>query len=247
MNIFLSKLLTICMLFFISAVSMAQVKVAVNDTTYIYQQNPRLSDVLAPVAFEQQWYWPSSKLYKDQSSSVEKVRRDAIFSISNFAKDKDLDLSQVLSQVESWKLADRIKIPINFEHARFSLDKNPLFENGNYNLILAKRSTKIHFFGAMAQEQVVSYVDNACLSDYIPQLKKLKNAEHSFVYLLPNYSNNQDMLAIKAPVAYWNNQCVVPMPGSSIYVPLQENQMLRESARINQLIISLAQNRVVTL
>ncbi len=238
-------LFTIVLLSFASAFATADVKIVVNDTQYIFQQSPRLSDVLAPIALKQPWYWPASKLYKIKGFSSEKMRSDTIFALSNIAKSKDVELAPMLTQIESWQLAHRVKIPINFEHARFSLDKNPLFENGDYRIILSQRATHLHFFGALVQEQRLAYQENTCLSDYLPQLKTLKAAEKSFVYILPNYATSQDMLAVKAPIAYWNEQCVVPMPGASIYVPLQENQFFKGSTRINQQVISLAQDRVV--
>ena len=219
----------------------AQVDISINDKNIIYDANPRLAEVLETVANDMPWYWPSAQLFKLKVTEVE-LQRQALIKLleQNEGSDEQAIAHRTLmKQIKSWHLGDRISIKIDYDLARYSLNYNPRIENGKYLLTLSKRPTKLEVFGAVAAPISITYVENKCVKDLLNSITRLENADLNQVYIIAP-TGKIDI----APVAYWNHHCVIPMPGSAIYIPLQENQWFEHAKIINQKVSSLALNRI---
>jgi hypothetical protein len=225
-----------------SHVTHANVQIDINGSVYSYDSNPRLDQVLAPVADQDDWYWPNAQLFDLSRSAIEAQRNILIQRLINKGTTNNRlsgDYQKLINDIQSWRLADRIQINIDFDLARISLANNPKIENGNYLLTLSKRPEQLHIFGAVAAPRTITYPENTCIDEILTGIMRLDIADNSFVYLISPTGNVE-----KVPVAYWNKACAVPMPGSSIYIPIQEYQWLKSAALINQQVTSLAVNRI---
>ncbi|WP_371195225.1 capsule biosynthesis GfcC family protein [Glaciecola sp. SC05] len=222
--------------------SHANVQVEINGGVYVFEGNPRLAEVLAPLAQQQNWYWPSAQLFNLELSSVEKQRHELLQDLKDEATTDGVvnpNYQMLISEISNWRLADRIQIEIDFELARFSLAANPRFENGNYLLHLAQRPKYIYVFGAVQIPATLSSPDNQCLHSVIKDMVRLDIADPSYVYLILPTGKIE-----KVAVAYWNRGCVIAMPGSLVYVPIRESQWFNTAKIINQKVTALALNRV---
>jgi hypothetical protein len=226
----------------IANVSQANVNIQINQTQYSYLTQPRLNEILTPIEAAANWYWPSAQLFNLDKTAVEEQRQALISLLSNYAKQNDdsrATYAALIQQLQNWRLADRIQIKIDFELTRFSLEHNPRFEDGDYLLKLSTRPKNLYIFGAIDAPIVKTFSENSCLQDLLTDVNRLANADLNQVYLISPSGSVQSV-----PIAYWNSRCVVAMPGSSIYVPLQENQWFKQAKVINRQVASLAINRI---
>lgn len=225
-------------------VSVAQVKVQVNDYIYNFDRAPRMVDVLTPVANSEDWYWPNAQLFNLNAASVEQQRQGLIQALrkehgANKAKQEAYEA--LINQLSAWRLADHIQIKIDFDLARVSPKHNPRFDKGEYLLLLSTRPNTLDVFGAVINPGTLKQTNNTCVKDILADVSRLKSADDNQVYII----SPTGQIEI-APIAYWNHRCVVPMPGSSIYIPLQENQWFKQASVINRQVAALALNRIRT-
>jgi hypothetical protein len=224
--------------------SVAQVQVQINKDVYNFDLAPRLAEVLTPIANSAEWYWPSAQLYNLNAASIEKQRQTLIQQLRNDSsanEAKQEAYEALINQLSAWRLADRIQIKIDFDLARVSPAQNPKFDNGEYLLRLSTRPSTFEVFGAVMRPSTLKVTNNTCIRDILADVIRLQSADHNQVYII----SPTGQIEI-APIAYWNHRCVVPMPGSSLYIPLQENQWFEHASIINQQVASLALNRIRT-
>lgn len=230
----------LCFLF--ATIAPAEVKVSINDVLYSYDYEPRLLEVLSPIALNNDWYWPSAKLYRQDSEKAEEIRNNVIQGLSMLANNNinsAKDYQSIIEQIKSWDLRQRVDIAIDFEYARFSLHANPKFESGDYMLSISDRPTSVYIFGAVVQPRPVAMQDNQCLRSVLKNVPKLDIADLNYIYLIAASGEIK-----KLPVAYWNHECAVAPPGAHIFVPLKESQWSKNVAQLNKTVASLAINRV---
>jgi len=229
--------------FILTTTCRAEVELILNNTHYSFPTNPRLVDALNPIALQEQWYWPQSKLFKTNTNRSQVLRGQIIKMLrieSASNNTRKSSYQNLINQINAWKVADRVNINIDFELARISLSDNPRFEDGQYRMILSKRPTQLHVFGAVNSAVDLPYPNNTCLKDILSNVSLADIADNSHVYLISPQGK-----AEKFPSAYWNSElCTMPMPGSSIYVPLQESLFSKVPSTINTQIAELAVNRI---
>ncbi|MEP4892434.1 MAG: capsule biosynthesis GfcC family protein [Aliiglaciecola sp.] len=219
----------------------SQVEVTVDNKVLSFVENPRLSQVLEPIDLKPNWYWRSAQLFKLDSDLAENNKRNLIDQLISVSQSNDSTaLTPLISQIESWQLAQRIDIHIDYDLARFVLRYNPLFEDGKYELKLTKRQSSLFIFGAVSQPQTLAYENNQCIETIVAKIDKLEIADANFVYAI-----QPDGVIRKLPIAYWNQECQQVMPGSQLYIPLAEFQWFSENTQLNQLVAELAVNRIV--
>lgn len=242
MVIRLTLMLLITGALFFSASSKAVVEVTINKIVYTYPTNPRLSDVLNPVARQEQWYWPESKIFRSDTTHSQEFRKQIIEKLSIESNENERYKStyqNIIKQIKSWELADRVPIKIDFELARISPIHNPRLEDGQFRIILSKRPTNLYVFGAVNNAFILPYNNNTCIEDIVSEITVSNYADKSYVYLISPQGKIE-----KSPIAYWNSQCTLPIPGYSLYVPLQESPFSQLHKIINTQILTLAVNRI---
>jgi len=228
-------------------IARAEVTVLVDQQQYVFANEPRLLEVLAPLAAHQNWYWPAATLYKIDNSELEQTRQQLLKQLSTLAKAKSqkdpqlaLSLKQLTADITSWRLARRLPIKIDYDLARIKAASNPQFTHGNYILRLASRSEVVHILGAVNDSQQVAHMAHADVSKYDTKQRLTDFADKDYVIVI-----QADGRVIKAPVAYWNKTHQEVMPGSQLFVPFKESLFFPELSKINQQILKLAVNRVL--
>jgi hypothetical protein len=216
--------------------------VQISDNTYQFDGTPRLSSVLEPIAFDKNWYWPGAKLFMLNNSNINVAREQLITSLENIQKSSDnhdMEYSKLIEQIKNWSLASRVNIVIDYDLARYSLKNNPVFEPGNYLLQLSEPPKYVKIFGAVSNPVNKEYQNNTCVHELLKNIAMSDQADKSIVYIIDGSGSVK-----KAPIAYWNRECVVPKRGAMIYVPLQEGQYFTQNNDLNKAIIHLAINRI---
>ncbi|GAB5382366.1 MAG: hypothetical protein Alis3KO_38250 [Aliiglaciecola sp.] len=229
----------ILFLFAAPSIVIANVELQINDKHYRFEENPRISDVLSIVEQEQEWYWHTSKLFKLNSDKALSKKQNLVNALSNGESHiSEIARNLLLTQVKSWDLADRVVIDIDYDLARFSLKNNPVMEDGKFLLMLSTRNRPLYVFGAVEVEESLTYQENTCIEDTVGSLQKASFADSNYVYVI-----SPNGLISRTPIAYWNSQCTLVMPGSQIYIPVQENQFFPSIQETNEAVARLAINR----
>jgi hypothetical protein len=104
---------------------MASVTVAVGKEQYIFSHEPRLIEILAPIANQRDWYWPGAVLFEEDGSQLEKTRQLLLNNLSTlfnrYQSEKPnlaLSIKQLKITISSWCLARRLPIAIDYDLAR---------------------------------------------------------------------------------------------------------------------------------
>lgn len=231
---------------FILTAAMAKVTVTINHQAFEFDHNPRLVEVLAPVAIEQNWYWPSAVLFEDTNNELETTRQLLLNNLSNLSQAYEADNAKLAESIEelkatiaSWRLAKRLPIKVDFDLARIVAAENPQLPNGDYILELDERKNTVQLFGAVHKTNQLNHQGHADASQYITDQLRSELANKDYVILI-----QADGQKIMAPVAYWNKKHQEIMPGSQIFVPFKESLLQPELNLLNQQIVTLALNRL---
>lgn len=220
----------------------SNVKIVINGMSHEYVESPRLSEVLSPIAEQENWYWPASGVYRSDSQKQESQKRQVLADINTTANNHaglQSTLNALKEQVSNWSLSLKVNLDIDYDKARLIEHANPKFEAGEYLITLTLRPDYITVFGAVSNNNRLSYKDGQCLYNYVEQMQRNSDADPDYVYVI-----QPDGKIIKPGVAYWNKQCLLVMPGSQIYVPLRENLLFSDIQDLNRSIADLAVNRI---
>ncbi|KOR28319.1 hypothetical protein TI03_04990 [Achromatium sp. WMS1] len=230
-----------------SNVANTAVTVVINGTRYNYADTPRLEEVLAPVALNQPWYWPVSRLYRVDKATVEQKRTDVLSWINRLRRERQDDgqmqlaLAQVHEHITNWQLAQFIPIQIDYDQARLHRNKNPRFTQGTYILNLAPRRNTLYVSGLVAKEAVVAAPNSSqCSGHYFNDMDKLSVANRDFVFVV-----QPDGVIKTLNIAYWNRECHTIMLGSQMIVPFKYELFSSELDQLNLAIVKLATYRII--
>ena len=230
-----------CTTFLLSTGVKAKVEVNINGAGYSFSTQPRLSEVLSPVAAMDNWYWPASRLYRNSDVVSSNLKKQVLNSlIEHSAKNNRYTSSyqSIAQEIGSWSLLDTVLINIDFDLARISQSDNPLFEPDQYEMFLTPRPSTLYIFGAVNEALVISYPDNTCIHNMLSQVTMLNGADKSQVYIIDPSGNIRTVAT-----AYYSKHCVSLIPGAIIFVPLQEGLLLNHHAIINMDIAKLVMHR----
>lgn len=221
----------------------ADVSITINQQSFEYDYTPRLNEVLASVAYEQNWYWPASKLYQLDSTRTLTLRNDVVAKLKFMALSLDGQFAQrvqaLIQQIRSWQLADRVLVNIDYDKAQLDPLSNPQFDNGQYQLNLVTRPDNVGVFGLAEDTPSISLSPKTCAHEYVnATFSSLENKD--FVYIIA-----ADGQISKVGIAYWNASCVDIMPGSQVFLPFPESQFFSDNTELNNQIIKLALNRIM--
>lgn len=224
------------------------VNIDINTRSYTFETKPRLAEVLAPIALEQDWYWPGSKLYRldnpdGQVSAPEQLRSTVLQQLQAFSMSAEpavqIELMALRYQVASWTLATRVLIPINYDLARAQAAFNPRFDAGAYKLQLVERPEQVHFWGAVTQRVTTPHSGATAIADYMAAIERSAAADGSTVYVI-----QPDGTVTKAGVASWNRQHIEAMPGAEVFIPFATEWFGVDIDSLNQNLLALALYRV---
>jgi hypothetical protein len=236
------------LIFFICSFNLgAQVTISWQGNTTQYRNNIPLVEVLSTIS-NQDVYWPAAALYKTDPE-LELVRSELLtllHGIYNKTYEKNKQSAQGIlalhTYVKGWNIAKRSSVVIDYDLSRLYLRNNPTLDLGHYYISAGHRQTNIEFLGATKRPFVIPHLPETSINSYPFKLERSNLADRDFVYLIsPNGAS------VKAPIAYWNRLHIEPMPGSVVYVPFRHNIFNSDYRRVNELMVLLLKNRVVSL
>lgn len=222
------------------------VTVDVNGSRYQFDTNPRLNDVLAPVALQSNWYWPAATLYQLDSDEPEQLRQQLLQQIAQLKQDNAANnelvttLQSLERQLAGWRLAKRVLVPIDYDFARVRPEFNPRFDSGTYLLQLKLRPANVYLFGALSLEAAVTHRSAAPAADYVVSAQTTAVADLTELMLLQPDGKMQTVGA-----AYWNHAHIEAMPGAQVFIPLQSQLFNSQFELLNQRLLELASHRVL--
>ncbi|MDX3773629.1 capsule biosynthesis GfcC family protein [Chromatiaceae bacterium AAb-1] len=225
--------------------ALADVRVVINSQSFSYTDNPRLAEVLAPVAGPH-WYWPAAALYQLDNNEPEQLRQLILQQLTAFAEQQQDNhrqlaaVQRIKGELSGWQLAKRIRIPIDYDLARTKAEFNPRFEDGDYLLRLTMRPSSVYAFGLLEFSRKLTHLGAADVTAYLPELKLLAGADKSRIYII-----QPDGQTSIASIAYWNKQHREVMPGGQLFIPFATEWFATAADSLNQQIIELATHRVL--
>jgi hypothetical protein len=216
------------------------------DSNVTVEGTPRVADILAQLQPSKDIYWPAASVFQRDQVNLEKTRQSVLKTLSALnarleGEDKAQQqvLNQLMAEIQTWQLAKRINVRLDYDLARISLANNPMFDEGKYILKMDTRPEQIYIGGVTSSKSSHAILPSADVSDYMSTVKLSTIANKDIVHIIqPNGDT------IEAPIAYWNKQHQEVMPGSYIFVPFKESLFVPEYAQLNKQIILLAQNRL---
>lgn len=224
----------------------AIVSVQVNQELYQFSSSPRLVDILAPVALVDNWYWPASALYKTDDNSAHVLQQRVLQQLADlqqkYATDTKLQqaLLSMVSQVQSWQLATRVFIPIDYDFARARAALNPKFTPGNYRLQIYTRPAQITLLGLVSNHGKIGHKNAGNVAQYVAEMSPLAAADTNTLYLI-----QPDGRIVKVTAAAWQQNTIEAMPGAQLFVPFKTGLLSAKWQRLNQDIVALARHRVL--
>ncbi|GLR71125.1 capsule biosynthesis GfcC family protein [Agaribacter marinus] len=233
------KRIPLALFLFVSLQSAANVTINVNNTVYDYTSNPRMAEVLEPVALEQSWYWNASKLFRLDNVIQVEQKKEALRVLSSLLEEQSFsgELERLKQELRDWYVLSRVNTPIDFELSRLMNEYNPRFENGSYKLLLSTRPNHILFFGALS-ETLLPYENETAIDEYFKQLNIPKDAYvKGIVVIAPN--GDKKLLS-----NYLSTLAFEPMPGSLVFIPFNESRN-NNIALLNHLLLELSEHRVL--
>ncbi len=244
MSISYSRILITLIVVLWSNTGNTRVEIGLDGKTYTYASNPRLSDVLSPIANSKDWYWTGTAIYQLEDKSVYAAQTKVINSLAMLGQQNTTnkaDYQLIIDKIKGFHLAKRIGMDVDFEQARFNPRYNPSFEQGKYLINLQTRPDKLFVTGAVKKDLELNYLNNTCFSEYLNDISKLEIASKDHVYVIQPNGNIQSI-----GIAYWNEECNLVMPGSQIYFPIEENILFDDVSTVNQSIAKLLSNRILS-
>ncbi|MCC5450243.1 capsule biosynthesis GfcC family protein [Rheinheimera sp. UJ51] len=219
------------------------VNVTINHQAYSFETAPRLAEVLKPLAEQDDWYWPATRLYRANSPFIEQQRQQTLDFIAQLIDTTDMPLRALLAQlhvdIKSWNLAERVPLTIDYDLARTVPAFNPRFEKGSYQLFIAKRPTDVHFWGAIPITVSLPHRSAAPASSYITELQQNQFKDTDRVFIM-----QPDGEVIEVGVQLWNKQHIEIMPGSMVFIPFATHWFTSELTELNRQLLALAVHRI---
>ncbi len=219
------------------------VSITLNDKLYVFNERPRLAQVLAPVALLDNWYWPATKVFKLDTPEPEQQRQALLALISRLKMQAKPELAAALGQlateIAGWQVAQRVSLKVDYDLARISLAHNPRFDAGRYQLMLTARPNSLLVNGALTQPTVVGHVGAGHLAVYLTQLDMSPAADKQRLWLI-----QPDGAVRQVIVQHWGRERVEAMPGAQLIVPFSSHFFTADLAELNQQLLALAVNRM---
>lgn len=236
----------VCCSFLAAFTASAAVTVDINGQAVQFNANPRLAEVLAPVALQQSWYWPAAALYKKNGNTAEQQRLQVLQLVNalkqRYAADMDLlnALQSVERQVGSWTLAQRIVMPVDYDLARILPQHNPRLTDGHYLLQLTKRPQNIYVIGAVDYADAIVHRGAAPVAEYISAAKLARAADTEQLSIV-----QPDGTIQSAGTEYWNHTHTEAMPGAQLFIPIKTALFNLQLEELNKRLPELAIHRVL--
>ncbi|GGF76015.1 capsule biosynthesis GfcC family protein [Alteromonas lipolytica] len=209
-----------------------------------FNQPVRLATVLSMVEPTPE-YWANAAVYHLEDPDVEQMRAEVLKQLASLIRQQTKDsnayrnLTAFYQEIGRWQLMRRLNINIDYDQARLNPKRNPQFNEGVYYIRLKPRTEQIKLTGMLTQATALPFDGSFTVTDYLDKVQLSHAAHRDYVYLL-----EPDGAVNKLGIAYWNKQHYRPMPGSEIFIPLQDELFFDRIGSLNDHIAQLMMHRM---
>lgn len=184
--------------------------------TFTIQDAQRLADVVTQPALSHSW-WPGAVIAvvdknRDETARPQQLVTRLASLASQESGDAAVAIRQVQQQMAGLKVTARQFVELDPDVVSVKPAANkPL--SGEYTLWTGKAPDHITLYGLVSNAGKKPFTPGKSVAEYLDDTTRLSGAERSYAWVI-----YPDGRVQKAPVAYWNQRHVEPMPGSAILV-----------------------------
>lgn len=203
----------------------------------------RLADLVTQPSLKHTW-WPGAVISERQASAgAEQQHHKLLASLSRFAAQENTDeaaaINSLRQQLQTIKVTGRQFVDLDPDWVRVRPKFNvPL--QGDYSLWAGTRPDTLTLMGLVSSPGVKPYVAGRSVAEYLDEVQRLSGADRSYAWVI-----YPDGKTEKAPVAYWNQRHVEPLPGSIIFIGFADRIFDADFNELNEQILTSLTHRIL--
>lgn len=178
-------------------------------------------------------YWPAAMIRRTDSMNEKLALKAEVINWLDYLSSKKPSYSKVLTDIKAFKPFGRLPARVDPDAIRLRKTYNPLLA-GDYTIQTSMRPDHFKVIGATNQAPIIMLDAHPATSELIDRSKILPIADPDYLYIISPDGNTE-----KTGYAYWNNRIREILPGSIVYIPIDENQLPDNSKSLNTMIVNL--------
>jgi hypothetical protein len=202
---------------YVTLVDLPQSKVQIQTTQPI-----RLSAVLQEAKSRTSFgsYSEGNKLFNlNNQAQIERIKQESIQSLNTLMAMANYErlATSLLAMVKSKHYAYRELISLDLDQIRLDSAQDPLL-SGHYQLSMMPRPKTIAIVGAITEPTVANYSPELTVMNYLQLVTLRQGSSKSYAWVISPQGHS-----VKVGTSYWNNEHTAILPGSIIFVGLEES------------------------
>ncbi|MES0301507.1 capsule biosynthesis GfcC family protein [Citrobacter sedlakii] len=201
-----------------------------------------LIDLVGQPRLANSW-WPGAVISEEQATVTALRQQQALVArLAALSAEESGDdaaaINTLRQQIQALKITGRQHITLDPDVVRVSERGNPPLQ-GNYTLWVGAQPTEVTLFGLLSRPGKQPFMPGRDVTHYLDGQNLLSGADRSYAWVVYPDGRSQ-----KVPVAYWNKRHVEPMPGSIIFVGLDDSVWSSEPDALNADILHTLTQRI---
>lgn len=201
-----------------------------------------LIDLVGQPRLANSW-WPGAVISEEQATATALRQQQALVArLAALSAEESGDdaaaINTLRQQIQALKITGRQHITLDPDVVRVSERGNPPLQ-GNYTLWVGAQPTEVTLFGLLSRPGKQPFMPGRDVTHYLDGHNLLSGADRSYAWVV--YPDGRIQ---KVPVAYWNKRHVEPMPGSIIFVGLDDSVWSSEPDALNADILHTLTQRI---
>lgn len=201
-----------------------------------------LIDLVGQPRLANSW-WPGAVISEEQATATALRQQQALVArLAALSAEESGDdaaaINTLRQQIQALKITGRQHITLDPDVVRVSERGNPPLQ-GNYTLWVGAQPTEVTLFGLLSRLGKQPFMPGRDVTHYLDGQNLLSGADRSYAWVVYPDGRSQ-----KVPVAYWNKRHVEPMPGSIIFVGLDDSVWSSEPDALNADILHTLTQRI---
>lgn len=201
-----------------------------------------LIDLVGQPRLANNW-WPGAVISEEKATAEALAQKQALTGrlaalSADASGDNAAALNALRQQIQALKVTGRQLVNLDPDIVRVSERGNPPLQ-GNYTLWVGGQPTEVTLFGLISRPGKQPFMPGRDVASYLEGQNRLSGADRSYAWVVYPDGRTQ-----KVPVAYWNQRHVEPMPGSLIFVGLDDSFWSSEPEALNADILHTLMQRI---
>lgn len=201
-----------------------------------------LIDLVGQPRLANSW-WPGAVISEEQATATALRQQQALVArLAALSAEESGDdaaaINTLRQQIQALKITGRQHITLDPDVVRVSERGNPPLQ-GNYTLWVGAQPTEVTLFGLLSRPGKQPFMPGRDVTHYLDGQNLLSGADRSYAWVVYPDGRSQ-----KVPVAYWNKRHVELMPGSIIFVGLDDSVWSSEPDALNADILHTLTQRI---